>query len=230
VRTGLRLALLNRFELSCRGEPIVLAMPAQRLVAFLAIADRAVARTYVASMLWIDSPEERAFGSLRSALWRLRQVDAGLVEGTSYDLRLAAGVDVDLREATAAARRICDRAGGSGEPDLDIADLAGELLPDWYDDWIMLERERFRELRVRALECLCERYTAAGTFGRAMEAALAAVENEPLRESAHRAAIKVHLAEGNQAEALRRYEAYRSLLSRQLGLAPSSRMRELALP
>jgi DNA-binding SARP family transcriptional activator len=225
--SGLRLELLNRFELTHRGEPIRLPIPVQRLVAFLAIEDRVVRRNYVASMLWVDSTEERAFGSLRSALWRLRQVEYRLVEATSCDLCLAAGLHVDLREATAWTRRICSDGWSLDDLDVDAAAFTSDLLPDWYDDWIVPEREHFRELRVRALERLCERHTAAGRFGPAIDAAYAAVRNAPMRESAHRALIGVHLAEGNHAEALRRYESYRDLLVRQLGVEPSSRIREL---
>jgi Bacterial transcriptional activator domain. len=50
---------------------------------------------------------------------------------------------------------------------------------------------------------------------------LAAVSGEPLRESAHRQLIEVHLAEGNRVEALRQYEAYRQLMRDELGLGPS---------
>ena len=226
-RVGVRLALLNGFELRHGDTLVRLALPAQRLVAFLALQEHAVLRSYVASTLWLDSTEERAFGSLRSALWRLRQADFELVEVTSRAIRLDRHVGVDLREAVIAAHRAL--AGGGGYPgaEVDTADLAGELLPDWYDDWVVLDRERFRELRVRALECLCERHIAAGRYARAMEAALQAVRDEPLRESAHRSVIAVHLAEGNQVEALRRYDAYRRLLHGELGLEPSSRMTEL---
>jgi DNA-binding SARP family transcriptional activator len=92
---------------------------------------------------------------------------------------------------------------------------------------LLLERERLRELRVRALERVCERLTAIGSFGQAIEAGLAALQAEPLRESAHRCLIGVHLAEGNQAEALRGYRLYRGLLHDQLALAPSPRMEDL---
>jgi DNA-binding SARP family transcriptional activator len=226
-RAVVRLSLLNGFELRHGDTLVRLALPAQRLVAFLALQEHAVLRSYVASTLWLDSTEERAFGSLRSALWRLRQADLELVEVTSRAIRLDRRVGVDLREAVIAAHRALAGSGAYEGAEVDTADLAGELLPDWYDDWIVLERERFRELRVRALECLCERHVAAGRYARAMEAALQAVRDEPLRESAHRSVIAVHLAEGNQVEALRRYDAYRRLLHGELGLEPSGRMTEL---
>ena len=103
----------------------------------------------------------------------------------------------------------------------------GQLLPDWYEDWVEIERERLRELRSHALEALCHRLTTAGRFGEATEAGLAAVRDEPLRESAHRVLIGVHLAEGNRAAALHQYRAFALLLHEEVGMSPTSRMEQL---
>jgi DNA-binding SARP family transcriptional activator len=103
----------------------------------------------------------------------------------------------------------------------------GELLPDWYEDWVAIERERLRALRAHGLEALCRRLTAAGRFGEATEAGLAAVRDEPLRESAHRVLIGVHLAEGNRAAALQQYRAFARLLREEVGMSPSSCMEQL---
>jgi DNA-binding SARP family transcriptional activator len=222
-----RIALLNSFELLWEGEDVPLPMPAQRLLAFLALQDRPVARTYAAGTLWFDSTEDHALGSLRSALWQLRQHGYQLVEAASHQLRLAPGVSVDLHEAVALARSLLATSAEVKDVDLDQPELSGDLLPDWYDDWVLIEREQFHELRVRALESLCAQLTEAGKFGKAMEAGLAAVKGEPLRESAHRGLIKVHLAEGNGAEALRRYRLYRRLVQERFGIEPSGQMEDL---
>ena len=226
-----RLSLLGAFELTWDGELVSLPVPAQRLLGFVALQERPVLRTYVAETLWLESSQERACGSLRSALWRLRRPEHELVDVTSGRLRLAAGVVVDVRVLVAWARSVLDAPEGVGNvlPGVSaVGDLVlDDLLPDWYEDWLMVERERLRELRVRALERVCERLTAIGSFGEAIEAGLAAVNAEPLRESAHRCLIGVYLAEGNQAEALRAYGVYRDLLRNQLGLEPSARMEEL---
>jgi DNA-binding SARP family transcriptional activator len=92
---------------------------------------------------------------------------------------------------------------------------------------LIIEQERFHQLRLRALECVCERLTACGEYARALEAGLAAVAAEPLRESAHRALIKVHLAEGNRAEGVRQFHFYEKLLHDEIGLAPSPLILEL---
>ena len=67
----------------------------------------------------------------------------------------------------------------------------------------------------------------AGKVARALEAALSAVRAEPLRESAHRVLIRVHLAEGNRGEAIRQYELCRRLLRERLGVEPTEQLERL---
>ena len=221
------MVLLNSFDLLLDGKSVVLELPAQRLLAFLALQDRPVLRAYAAGALWLDATESHALGSLRSALWRLRHHGFELVASTSRQLRLGTGVKVDLHEAVAFAHDLLAGSAQAEDIDLDGPELSGELLPDWYDDWVLIERERFHDLRLHVLESLCLQLTDAGEFARAMEAGLAAVKGEPLRESAYRALIKVDLAEGNDAEALRRYRGYRRLVHDRFGIEPSEQMEDL---
>lgn len=227
TRQGTSLSLLNAFELRCDGRLVSLPLSAQRLLAFIALHEHPLLRIYVAGTLWIDASDERASGSLRSSLWRLNRPGHRLVEATSTHLHLVPGVQVDLRRAFGLARRLLD--GSADADDLRAAQcaLGGELLPDWYDDWLLFERERFRQLSLHALEALADRLTGAGDVARALEAALSAVGAEPLRESAHRALIRVHLAEGNRGEALRQYAVCRRLLRERLGVEPSEQLDEL---
>ncbi len=108
-----------------------------------------------------------------------------------------------------------------GHPVLRLPNLAGDLLPGWYDDWVIVERERIRQLRLHALEVLCENLSRSGRHAQAVDAGLSAVAEEPLRESAQRALIAAHLREGNVSEAVRQYDRYRKLLGASLGLEPS---------
>jgi DNA-binding SARP family transcriptional activator len=110
---------------------------------------------------------------------------------------------------------------------LETSWLEHDLLPDWYDDWVLVERERFRQLRLHALERVCDRLIAAGRYSEALQAALAAVAAEPLRESANRYVIEVHLREGNLAEAISHHRSYCRLLQDELGVSPSPSMERL---
>jgi len=221
------LRLVDGFELSVAGHRHELPLPAQRLLAFLALHDQPLLRRYVAGTLWLDSSDERAAGSLRSAIWRVRQVDLPLVEAASSRLRLAPEVAVDVRSVVSWAHRVLDPAAELREGDIAPVWSPCELLPDWYDDWVEVERERLHALRTHALEALCRRLTAVGRFGEAVEAGLAAVRDEPFRESAHRALICVHLAEGNRAAALEQYRSYVRRLQCELDMRPSTRIQRL---
>jgi DNA-binding SARP family transcriptional activator len=224
------LSLLNAFELRCDGRLVNLPRSAQRLLAFLALHEYPLQRVYVAGTLWIDASDERAGASLRSSLWRLNRPGHLVVEATSTHLCLAGDVAVDLRRALGIAHRLLD--GSADAADLEVGEeaLRGELLPDWYDEWLLFERERFRQVSLHALEALADRLVYAGEAARALEAALSAVRSEPLRESAHRVLIRVHLAEGNRSEALRQYELCRRLLRDRLGVEPSSQLDQLLEP
>ncbi|MGY1684989.1 BTAD domain-containing putative transcriptional regulator [Geodermatophilus sp. SYSU D00867] len=151
----------------------------------------------------------------------------GLVHASGSVLSLAGGVRVDVQELGDWARRVRDPACRLADIDVPDAGLRGELLPGWYEDWVLLERERLRQLRMHALEEVAARLAAAGRYGEALQAAYAAVRAEPLRESAYRVLIRVHLAEGNAAEALRAYEQFRVVLTRDMGLEPSEQMTRL---
>jgi DNA-binding SARP family transcriptional activator len=223
----IRLELLGTFQLVCDGCAVGLSLPAQRLLAFLALQARPVVREFVAGSLWSDCDHDKAFASLRTALWRIRRPGYELVEADVNRLRVAATVAVDLVEVEAHARRILDRTASLDRGDGGLGALSHDLLVDWYDEWVLAERERFRQLRVHALESLSDQLRDAGRFAEAIEAALAGVEADPLRESAHRAVILVHLAEGNVAQAVRQYETFRLLLRDKLDLEPSCQLAEL---
>jgi DNA-binding SARP family transcriptional activator len=231
---GSRVLLGGGFHLVEGEAQVALAEGSQRLLAFLAIRDRPVKRLLLAGTLWPDATEGRAYASLRSALSRLHGTVRDAVEVNPSDLRLSSSVQVDLREAQLLAHRLLE---ATDQP-LDPADLSGaaiaalseELLPDWYDDWVLLEAEDWRQLRLHALEALAELLTAAGRYGDAAQAALTAARVDPLRESPHAALIKVHLAEQNRSEALREFKRYHDLLRAELDIGPSPQLRQLLDP
>lgn len=224
LSSDLHLALLHAFELRKDGEALKLPLSAQRLVALLALHARPLQRAYVAGTLWLDGSDERAAANLRTAVWRLRRIDRSLIETTPTHIALGGGVAVDVHETFDQARRLLDPSLECDDIETIADALSADLLPDWYDDWVLLEQERFRQARLHALEALCERLTAARHYGPAIDAGVAAVAGEPLRESAQRVLISAFIAEGNASEALRQYRSYGRILREELGLEPSAAM------
>ena len=231
---GSRVLLLGGFQLVDGHAQVALAEGSQRLLALLALRRRPMKRVLVAGTLWPDVTETRAYASLRSALSRLHGVVRDAVEVNPSDVRLANRVRVDLRESQALAHRLLDAVDQPFQAaDLSraaITSLSGELLPDWYEDWALLEAEDWRQLRLHALETLAGLLSAAGRHGDAAAAALQAVRADPLRESAHAALIRVHLAEHNRSEALREFKRYQQLLRAELDIEPTGELRELVEP
>lgn len=225
-----RLSVLREFQLLIDNRSIAVPHGVQRLLALLAVGGHPVARSRVAGQLWLDVPEWRALGNLRSALWRLRRIPRTIVRAFDERISLDPEVEVDLEELIELSVRILagpDRPALGRLPQLVEAT---EILPGWGDEWLVVERERFRELRLHALERACESLLDMGNAPSALDAALAAVEAEPFRESAQRLLVRVHLQEGNRADALRAYLAYRDLVRRELGIEPSDLMEALVAP
>jgi len=226
-----RLSVIDGFELRVAGAVVEVAPACQRLIAFLALWERPVTRSFIGGSLWTTSDDEHAGACLRSALWRLPS--RTLVHATATHLALGDGVSVDYRDTVLWSTTVLAGTldvGPSPWTVAHIAALTGEVLPDWYDDWVLPARERYRQLRLHALESLCERLADAGRFGEALLAGLGAVVIEPLRESAHRRVIDVHLREGNAVEALRQYRAYERMLRDELSLEPSPDLRARVAP
>jgi SARP family transcriptional regulator, regulator of embCAB operon len=227
---GVRVLLLGRFGVVRGGAGVGLAPASQRLLAFVALAGRAgVRRDLAAGVLWPAVSERLAHGSLRAALARLGARAPGVVSTDTLDVALAGGVGVDLHDAQLVARRLLADARSVGPADAAaaVAVLSVELLPGWYEDWVLVEAENWRQLRLHALEAVAGVLAGAERFGEAVSAARAAVSADPLRESPRAALIAVHLGEGNQSEALREFARYRERLGAALGLEPTARLRAL---
>jgi DNA-binding SARP family transcriptional activator/DNA-binding HxlR family transcriptional regulator len=227
----IEISLLGSFAVRIGGRSVEdLAIGSQRLLVFLALHNRAVARIAMAGTMWPEASEERAGVSLRSALSRLDTPTREAVLSASAGLSLVETVAVDLRAGQVLARRLLSTDAAPADADLDHAAtalLSGDLLPDWYDDWVVAEAEDWRELRLSALCAQAEHLLAAGRLPEGMLAARAAMRGDPLRESAHGILMRIHLAEGNQSEALRVFERYSELLLDVLGIEPTSRLTEL---
>jgi DNA-binding SARP family transcriptional activator len=223
-RAACSLRLLDRFEFIAACCEPRLGFAGQRLLALLALRQQGLDRRLVVRELYPEIPPQRAARSLRTTLWRIQRCCPAMVKVTPAEIRLAPEVTIDLHAAVHTAELLLDQSVRMSTSELGAAihaRLTVDLLPDWPDDWLVLERERFRMLRLDALEALCGRLTAIGWYGAAIDAGLAALAADPLRESAHCMLIKAHLAEGNLCEARRQAQQCQQLMRGELGLDPA---------
>jgi DNA-binding SARP family transcriptional activator len=215
-------------SVTCGRRRIDVPQGSKRLLVFVALHRGQVERAHAAGTLWPVGSENRAAGNLRSALWRLSRAELPLLTADKCYLALDRNLLVDAHLVGEWAGRVI--AGRASTADLACVPTgadAVDLLPGWYEDWALLERERLRQRMLHALEALSRQLVRLGRFAEGVEAAVAAVAADPLRESAQRALIEAHLAEGNWSEGRRQFEAYRETLRNELDIEPDQELAAL---
>lgn len=223
------LRLLGRWQLVSDGEDVALSHREQRLTAVLGLTGRS-SRLHVAGVLWPDSTDDRALASLRRAVRETQERCPGLLQADRLSIGLDPDVEVDvdgLRRAVAAT----EDAIAEGAPAALLGQLVGEeLLPGWYDEWVLPERERLEQLRVKALERIARQGLETGDLALCVDAAHAVGDVNPLLESAAELAIRAHLGRGDLGSALLEFDRYRQAVREELGVPPSRTIVELMEP
>jgi DNA-binding SARP family transcriptional activator len=195
----------------------------KRLLAYVALRQGRVERRRAAGALWPIGDDHRAAGNLRSALWRLRGAGIDVMNADKWSMELCPGVQVDAQLTLEWASRLIADTVQPGDLAMRGNRIdALDLLPGWYEDWAIVERERIRQRMLHALEVLSRRFSEVGRHAEAVEVAMAVVNAEPLRESAQRVLLEAHATECNWVEVRRSYLCYRDLVRRELGVEPAA--------
>lgn len=225
-RGRFQLHLLRTWQLDVDDDAVHVAARQQRLISALAICGPRP-RSYLVGLLWPDCAEARALESLRVAVHLVSRQVPGLLLNRGPVLALSDLVEVDLHRVRAQLREVVG-TGLSGNPALCLDLLRdAELLPGWYEDWVLSEQARLRKDRLHAFQIIARGSLARGDYEAAAEAAEAALELEPLYESAVGLLIQAEKQQGNNVSALRAFETYQDRLREDVGLAPSETVRRL---
>lgn len=199
-----------------------------------------VSRAALAEAVWPDGPPSSWSGALNAIVSKLRSLLSRTGLDGSGGLRAVAGCyELDLPRGTWVDHEVAIDSIHEAEAALMAGDPAAAygpsavahhiarrpFLPGEDAPWIEQRREKLRSVLVRALECRTEVYLWNGEHPLAVETAREAVALSPFRETAYQLLMRAHAGAGNRAEALRVYESCRALLSEELGVHPSPRMR-----
>ena len=230
ISSVVHLSMLGGFEVTYGSQRVRLPLGAQRLLALLALGEAGISRGAAAEELWPASRRGRAGANLRAALSQGKTISSvDVIREFDSKLHIVESVEVDVGAATREARAIMDgsesRGGAAAQETIRV--LSRDLLPAWFDDWLIVERELWNEVRLHALEALARQLLESGSSLAALEAAMAASAIEPVRESPHRLVMEIYIDEGNAGCALKHYQRYRRLLQRELCATPSARMHHL---
>jgi DNA-binding SARP family transcriptional activator len=224
---GYELKLFQRWQLLDEQAEVPVAWRQQRLISALAIYGSRH-RRYLGGLLWPDSPEERAMESLRVSVHLLSRQVPGLLVKNGPMLTLGSELRVDVHKFLEQVEN-CEQANVDGPHDACLTCLLGaELLPGWYEDWVILEQHRLRKVRLHALLAHAKRWLDRGEVEKALEAAQGALELEPLHEACVCLLMQAELKVGNRAGALRAFGAFKASLDADLGIAPSDYLSSFA--
>jgi len=230
------ISLFGGFEVRRTAGPAV-ALRTRKAKALLALLARrpgqAYSREALAAMLWPDSAEPEARGSLRQALKHVRQAladgEQAAIVGRDDALVLdpeAVEVDVDRFERLQEAEEpeALEEAAELYQGDF----LQGANLADGpFADWALIERQRLHERGVEVFSTLLDHRVEAGETERAVDVALRLLAIDPLEEKVHRRLIRLCLAQGRRSAALEQYRVCRAALERELGIPPERETEQL---
>ncbi len=250
---GLHLRLLGGLQITV-GDSVVDAFTSKKtlaLLAYLAITSRAHSRESLSGLLWGDWPEDQARASLRTVLWDLRQQLPSYVSADrhtiSYSPDASCWVDVlALREAAEGALRGSAAATHQGEhttllENTQVSALEdavslyrGDLMAGFFvsdapefEDWMLGERERVRNLVLSTMHRLLIHYRRAGAYRRGIDTANRLLGIAPWQEEVHRDLMRLFALNGQRSEALVQYNTCRKMLADELGVEPTMETRLL---
>lgn len=219
--------LIGHFGVLYNEHPVRTPANTDRLVGLLALNDAALSRRRATELLWPDDPRGRAASHLRTLLYRIHRAAEGLIADDDQLLTVGRHVAIDHADWSGWAGRILTDNWQPADLNRRAPDYGFELLEYLDEDWALIERERFRQRCMHALERQIELLIARTRYVEAIDVGLSGVRLDPFRETMHRSIISCHLSNGNRVEAIRHFELYASLLDRRLGLRPDPSLAEL---
>ncbi|MEO6893338.1 MAG: BTAD domain-containing putative transcriptional regulator, partial [Ktedonobacteraceae bacterium] len=238
----LHLHLLGDFML-VSGDTPVMSINSPRLQSLLAylVLHRAAPqdRSHVAFLLWPDSSEERAHASLRKLLYQLRQAlpevdhflhidrqslywqpaaDASwFLDIQDIEQAMTEAEQAEQRQDTAARREALERV---------MHLYRGDLLPSCYDEWIVPERDRLRQIFLQASEQLIALLEEEHDYDAAIKVARRLLRHDPLQEAMYRQLMRLYALQGDRVAALRVYHTCVTVLERELATEPGEATRQ----
>ncbi len=228
----LEIRLLGTLQIVRANSPITdfISNKVPALLAYLGVTHRAHSRDKLAALLWGEMPDADAKNNLRQALANLRKFVDDELTITRDSIECTGDVFLDSTQFDSALRiaSSLDPEAASVILTDSLALYRGDFLegfhvrdaPD-FEDWMLAERARLRELALQSLHTLTQFHTSRGNFTEAMTFASRLLAFDPWREEAHRQLMLLQARTGQLSAALSQYETCKKILEKELGVQPS---------
>ncbi|HUE98540.1 MAG TPA: BTAD domain-containing putative transcriptional regulator, partial [Anaerolineales bacterium] len=230
----LEVRLLGQFAVLLDGVPIQInSRPAQSLLAYLLInAGRAFRREKLAGLFWPDASDENARNNLRQALWRVRKsLDAN--GNSDHPLLLVGDITVAFNASSEYRLDVIELERPIHEDTplprlIEIVSLyEGELLPGFYDDWVVLERERLGAIFEARMGALISRLMGLQNWSETVEWSERWISLGGVPEAAYRGLMLAHATQGDLSKMAAAFRRCEEAMQNELGLAPSESTQSL---
>jgi DNA-binding SARP family transcriptional activator len=241
---SLQIQLLGKASIHDRYRAaITIPAKAQELFFYLLLyGGQPQEREALTALLWADISPERAKKYLRQALWQLQSTlenngesntSMFLLEGSWILLNLTPTIWLDIDRLQRTFSQVEHVTGQSLAPKQAenvrevIALYRGDLLTGWYQDWCLLERERYQSMFLTLSDkfidyCMTHQQVAQG-----IDHAHHLLQFDNARERTHRRLMRLYYLADSRTAALRQFERCRAALAEELGVEPSNRTLDL---
>ena len=226
-----------------RGDKSVARFETRRAAVLLArlahYLRRAHPREELIEMLWPDEDIEVSRLRFRQVLTTLRRSlesvapaeEAVLLADRSTVQLDAAATTVDtilFEEAVKGAAQAESAEKRSQAYSQAVEAYRGELLPGFYEDWVLQERQRLADVYVGALLGLSGALREMGDLAAAVIHVEKAIAADPLREDSHCELMRLYADLGRTPDALKRYRDLEQLLWKEFRILPAAGTQALA--
>lgn len=215
---------LGRFRVESGNEPIQLSTrKTESLLAYLVLNPESHAREKLAALFWGDSSDTDARNSLRNALAKLNKKlghELLITDRQSIQVNPEYPLWVDAVELESQVSSLV--AGSASTNEVNIELYQNDLLIDFYDDWIFLQREHFRSLFLDTLLELAQQMRSQSEYEKAIEYATKALAFDHTNERAHQHLMFCQMALGDRNAALKQYEECARILDEEFSVEPST--------
>jgi DNA-binding SARP family transcriptional activator/ATP/maltotriose-dependent transcriptional regulator MalT len=236
--SGLGVQLLGGFNVLYDGQEVK-AFRTERLILLMSYlllnSEKPIPRKQLAFTFWADTTEEQSRTNLRNLFHHLRkafpEIDTLLdIEGQTIQWKNAASVDLDIQQFKASltnAKSVKDDSSRIQHLKQAVDVYRGELLPGYYEDWILSHREELHQAYLTALGQLAKLLEDSRQYEEAIEISSRLIRSEPLNEDAYQLAMRLHALNNDRAGALQAYHACVTVMRRELDIEPSDEIKNL---
>jgi predicted ATPase/DNA-binding SARP family transcriptional activator len=221
---------LRPFRIEQKGNIVHLpTRKTESLLAYLVLHPNSHSREKLATLLWADSSDVSARGSLRKALNFIRKHLGNEIILSDRD-QVQLNPDFDLYcDAVEFERQASPLLAVQNQNihEMDFEFYKNELLTDFYEDWILEEREHYHQLYIKVLLRAIEVLRAQSEYSTAIQYAKKLLIHDSTNEPAYQHLIFCHIASGDRYEAVQQYETCRKVLETELGVKPARETRAL---